>query len=206
MIKLLTMRHARSVVNEDKTLYVNIRDEDAPVSENGKKYFHETIKENLNIINRYCHLKKIDIYCSPYLRTTQTYDLLTPYLDKEKIKISYFELNPLLIEHTCYYFYNTVDFDVYRKEQKAYGSRFYYKYKNGENGVDVYNRVLTFFNYLQFKYNDPIYQTIGAPTVLLITHGFTMNVIDMFIKKLSPNQFDELKIVKNCEIREYGWL
>lgn len=201
-MNLIAIRHARSMANEDKTIYDNIHDEDISVSISGEEYFYskeEEIIENINSVLGIFN-KNIDVYCSPYLRTVQTYELLKGLFNKHDIHVNYFELNPLLIEHTCYYFYNSIDFEKYQEELVKYGSRFYFKYKNGENGVDVYQRVVTFFNNLKLS---RMYMDVPNNPVLLVTHGFTMNIIDMYINKLSPLQFDNMKFPRNCEMRKY---
>ena len=128
-MNIFVMRHARSVVNENKSLYDTYRDEDAPLSENGIKYFHEQVESIINKIEKSMGVYNyINVYCSPYKRTLDTYELLKPYFEKSSFTINHFEINPLLIEHIGYYFYNSEDFPLYVEGLRKYGSKFYYKY------------------------------------------------------------------------------
>jgi len=199
IVPIFTLRHARSIANgHNKHVYDTMKDENVPLSVEGIEYFHTQAPKIIENFGE--DISHINVFCSPYLRTVQTFDLLELYLKKADININYFEVNPLLIEHTCYYFYNSIDFPQYVNELKEYGSKFYFKYKNGENGVDCYQRVTTFFNYLR---NFDLSTKISGP-ILLVTHGFLMNVIDMYINKLTPSEFDKMKTPQNCEIKEYN--
>ena len=94
----------------------------------------------------------IYIYHSPYVRTAETCQQILSRLPAAQVKGVREE--PRISEQQ---FGNLHDLDSIRRskvERKLYG-RFFYRFKNGEAGLDVYSRISSFIGTLRRDHNPP---------------------------------------------------
>ena len=80
--------------------------------------------------------------------------------------------------------------------------RFYYRFPEGESGLDVYNRCSSFVNTLRRDFNDfevlPGDGTSG--NVCLVTHGLTMRLLCMRLFQYSVTDFERTVNARNCGV------
>ncbi len=144
------------------------------------------------------------MYVSPYERTRQTAENLKESLaNKEKIIIRQIE-DPRLVEQ------DFGDFDLqymakwpeisphsYKINQAKYTDptgRFFARLENGENLLDVYNRVSLFATTrLERDMNNSSVQNY-----IIVTHANTMRVLKMFLLGMPIESFVEMKLPQNA--------
>ena len=129
---------------------------------------------------------------SPYLRTKQTYEGILSQLGDIYKKV---REEPRIREQDFgnprdQFIDFTLDPDFFKM-----GS-FFYRFPNGENGADVYDRISSFFytlhrNFLKNDYPE---------NVVIITHGMLMRLFLMRWYHWTVEEFENLKNPPNCYI------
>lgn len=185
--QIIMLRHGQSEANLDQTIYDRIPDYRIPLTELGvdqAKQAGEAIRKQLNG-------EKVCIYVSPYLRAYQTLEALGLEQNIDRI----FE-EPRLREQDWANFQNPADIAEQKELRNAYG-HFFYRFRDGESGSDVYDRISSFLETLYRHWARPDY----APNTLLITHGLTMRLFCMRWFHWSVEYFESLNNPENAEIR-----
>ena len=131
----------------------------------------------------------IYIYHSPYVRTTETCQQILARLPAAQVKGVREE--PRISEQQ---FGNLHDLDSIRRskvERKLYG-RFFYRFKNGEAGLDVYSRISSFIGTLRRDHLDE------DATIIIITHGLALRLFLMRFFQWTVEQFEATHNPPNC--------
>jgi broad specificity phosphatase PhoE len=119
--------------------------------------------------------KPLFVYTSPYLRTKQTLAGMADSFDTNYI-VGVRE-EPRLTEQQ---FGNYQAMDAMRdsKKERARFGRFYYRFPQGESGLDVYNRATSF---IATMFRDFSNEQIARDdlNVIIVTHGLTMRLFLM---------------------------
>ncbi len=181
------VRHGQSAANLDQTLYNRIPDYRIPLTELGKAQAAtsgETLKRQLDG-------QKVCVYVSPYLRAYQTLEAMNlgDLIDRTIEE-------PRLREQDWANFQNPAEIADQKELRNAYG-HFFYRFREGESGSDVYDRVSSFMETLHRHWSRPDY----APNTLLVTHGLTMRLFCMRWFHWSVEYFESLNNPGNAEIR-----
>lgn len=153
-------------------------------------------------------LTKSLLYCSPYLRTTQTLLWMmdgaglwcggsgATHSEWEALGMSgpriYFD--PLLVEVDHGYEKEQSQVDAEKELRKIHGW-FYYRYSGGESPFDCYQRISSFIESLHRQV-----QRKRASRVLIVSHGFTIRCFVMRWLHLTGAQFDSLSNPHNCDV------
>ena len=83
-------------------------------------------------------------YCSPYKRTLETWDIIKEHIEtKQDVKLLGTKQEPRIVEQQFGNFQNPKKVRTAKAERRTYG-RFFFRFPNGEAGLDVYNRVSSF--------------------------------------------------------------
>lgn len=125
-------------------------------------------------------------YTSPYLRTKQT--LSEVMLSFEHNDIIGVREEPRLTEQQFGNFQNVANVRAAKQERGEYG-RFYYRFAQGESGLDVYNRVTSFIATMFRDFaNDDIKRS--DLNVVMVTHGLTLRLFLMRWFQYTVNDFE----------------
>ena len=181
------IRHGQSAANVDQTMYNRIPDYRIPLTEHGVAQARAAGEK----VRRQLDGKKVCVYVSPYLRAYQTLEALNlgDLVDRT------FE-EPRLREQDWANFQNPAEIADQKELRNAYG-HFFYRFREGESGSDVYDRVSSFMETLHRHWTTPDY----APNALLVTHGLTMRLFCMRWFHWSVEYFESLNNPGNAEIR-----
>jgi len=142
-------------------------------------------------IRRQLDGQKVNVYVSPYLRAYQTLEALNLGDLVERIVEE-----PRLREQDWANFQNPAEIADQKELRNAYG-HFFYRFREGESGSDVYDRVSSFMETLYRHWSKPDY----APNTLLVTHGLTMRLFCMRWFHWSVEYFESLNNPGNAEVR-----
>ena len=181
------IRHGQSAANLDQTLYNRIPDYRIPLTELGKVQAAAAGEE----VKRQLDGRKVCVYVSPYLRAYQTLEAMNlgDLVDRTIEE-------PRLREQDWANFQNPVEIADQKELRNAYG-HFFYRFREGESGSDVYDRVSSFMETLHRHWQKPDY----APNALLVTHGLTMRLFCMRWFHWSVEYFESLNNPDNAEVR-----
>jgi broad specificity phosphatase PhoE len=185
--QIIMVRHGQSEANMDQTLYNRVPDYRIPLTELGLEQATaagERIRAQLDG-------QKVCIYVSPYLRAYQTLEAL-----KLGDLVDRVIEEPRLREQDWANFQDPSDIADQRELRNAYG-HFFYRFRDGESGSDVFDRVSSFMETLYRHWNKPAY----APNTLLVTHGLTMRLFCMRWFHWSVEYFESLNNPGNAEVR-----
>ena len=88
----------------------------------------------------------------------------------------------------------------YKQLKRTFGN-FYYRYPEGESGLDVYNRVTSFIGSLfrewYTKSMDPNFMNCN---VIIVTHGLSLRLFIMRWFQFTVHQFEQSRNPNNCAI------
>lgn len=141
--RIILVRHGQSKANVDVTLYEKLHDSLIGLTDLGKEQARETGKKIKELIKD----ESIRFFVSPYKRTRQTYNCIFESLKDNSFYTSY---DNRLREQE--YGNLHLDMDKQFDEQKMCGE-FFYRFKDGESGADVFNRGKYLINSLNFIYS-----------------------------------------------------
>lgn len=185
--KIIMIRHGQSAANVDQTLYNRIPDYRIPLTELGVAQATAAGEK----VRRQLDGQKVCVYVSPYLRAYQTLEALNlGDLVERTVE------EPRLREQDWANFQNPAEIADQKELRNAYG-HFFYRFREGESGSDVYDRVSSFMETLYRHWSKPDY----APNALLVTHGLTMRLFCMRWFHWSVEYFESLNNPENAEVR-----
>ncbi|WP_285726218.1 histidine phosphatase family protein [Psychromicrobium xiongbiense] len=185
--QILLLRHGQSQANIDQGLYNRVPDYRIPLTELGLAQAREAGEE----IKRRLEGQKVCVYVSPYLRAYQTLEALQLGDLAERVIEE-----PRLREQDWANFQRQEDIADQKELRNAYG-HFFYRFRDGESGSDVYDRISSFMETLHRHWQKPDY----APNTLLVTHGLTMRLFCMRWFHWSVEYFESLNNPDNATIR-----
>lgn len=185
--QILMLRHGQSAANVDQTIYDRLPDYRIPITDLGRAQAQEAGE----IIRRRLNGEKVNVYVSPYLRAYQTLEALDLGDSVQRILEE-----PRLREQDWANFQNPAEIAAQKELRNAYG-HFFYRFRDGESGSDVYDRVSSFMDTLYRHWMAPD----EAPNTLLVTHGLTMRLFCMRWFHWSVEYFESLNNPENAEVR-----
>ena len=194
--RIILIRHGESLGNLDDHAYVSTADWKIPLSDRGRQQAEEAGKRLRELIAD----EPFFVYTSPYLRTRQTLDGILKSFDNETQLLGFRE-EPRIVEQQ---FGNYQDLDEVRQAKRArhrFG-RFFYRFPNGESGLDVYQRVTSFISTL-FRDAQQLRSKRGSiddVNIVLMTHGLTLRLFLMRWFQYTVEEFEESKNPRNTEI------
>lgn len=181
------VRHGQSAANVDQTIYNRIPDYRIPLTELGV----EQARSAGERVRRQLDGQKVRVYVSPYLRAYQTLEAMNL---GDLIETTMEE--PRLREQDWANFQNPAEIADQKELRNAYG-HFFYRFREGESGSDVYDRVSSFMETLYRQWARPGY----PPNALFVTHGLTMRLFCMRWFHWSVEYFESLNNPENAELR-----
>ncbi|HSU70149.1 MAG TPA: histidine phosphatase family protein [Micrococcaceae bacterium] len=185
--QIFMVRHGQSEANVDQTIYNRVPDYRIPLTGLGRQQAAAAGEE----IRRRLDGQKVCIYVSPYLRAYETLEAL----ELGELVDRVIE-EPRLREQDWANFQKPLDIADQKELRNAYG-HFFYRFREGESGSDVYDRISSFMETLYRHWSKPNY----APNTLLVTHGLTMRLFCMRWFHWSVEYFESLNNPGNSEVR-----
>lgn len=185
--QIIMARHGQSAANVDQSIYNRIPDYRIPLTELGIQQARATGEK----VRRQLDGQKVHVYVSPYLRAYQTLEAM----ELGELVQSITE-EPRLREQDWANFQNPAEIADQKELRNAYG-HFFYRFREGESGSDVYDRVSSFMETLFRQWAKPDY----APNALCVTHGLTMRLFCMRWFHWSVEYFESLNNPDNAETR-----
>lgn len=185
--QIIMVRHGQSAANVDQTIYNRLPDYRIPLTELGILQ----AKEAGERVRRQLDGEKVRVYVSPYLRAYQTLeamnlgDLVDTTMEE-----------PRLREQDWANFQNPAEIADQKELRNAYG-HFFYRFREGESGSDVYDRVSSFMETLFRQWA----KADAAPNALFVTHGLTMRLFCMRWFHWSVEYFESLNNPENAATR-----
>ena len=186
--RIILVRHAESIGNIDDSAYTFIPDWKIPLTEKGNAQAREIGNKVRDIIGS----DPVYIYTSSYMRTKQTLARMIENWDKDQIIGVRDE--PRLSEQQYGNF--QIDQDQYIRERRRFG-KFFYRFPNGESGLDVYNRVTSFISTMYRDFSDPLIRHKDL-NMIIVTHGLTLRLFLMRFFKFTVLDFEESENPPNC--------
>ena len=162
--RIILVRHGESVGNVDGTMYARLPDNLQELTDWGKEQAVRSGRRLLGIVGG----DDVRFFISPYKRSHQTFHLMADCL--KSTQYSYVE-DPRLREQDWGNFQDLKLMAQQQKERRRFGV-FYYRFKDGESGADVYDRVSSFMETLHrdsFRAKPKNY--------VLISHGITIRMV-----------------------------
>lgn len=181
------LRHGESAANVDPGIYDTIPDYRIPLTERGV----EQARAAGERVRRQLAGEKVRVYVSPYLRAHQTLaamelgDLVESVLEE-----------PRLREQDWANFQNPAEIADQKQLRDAYG-HFFYRFREGESGSDVYDRVSSFMETLFRHWDKPD----CPPNALFVTHGLTLRLLCMRWFHWTVEYFESLNNPDHAQIR-----
>ncbi|KAM3570785.1 hypothetical protein VYU27_007153 [Nannochloropsis oceanica] len=180
--RIILVRHGESTGNADERVYVQTPDWKVPLSPVGHEQARETGRQLKALIGD----EPLYIYTSPYRRTKQTLsDMLESLEDNLKVGI---REEPRITEQQFGNFQCHQLVQQAKKDRSNFG-RFYFRFPNGESGLDVYTRVTSFISTMFRDFADG---HICRPdlNIIIVTHGLTLRLLLMRWFKLTVETFE----------------
>lgn len=185
--QIILVRHGQSAANVDQTIYNRIPDYRIPLTGLGVQQARAAGAR----VRRQLDGQRVRVYVSPYLRAHQTLEAM-----KLGDLVESTMEEPRLREQDWANFQNPAEIADQKELRNAYG-HFFYRFREGESGSDVYDRVSSFMETLFRQWARPGY----APNALFVTHGLTMRLFCMRWFHWSVEYFESLNNPENAETR-----
>jgi len=186
--RIILMRHGESEGNVDKNVYRSKGDNLLELTDKGSSQANEAGKKLAKLLGD----EKVLVFCSPFQRAFQTLRNVRTHIESNIIRT---EIEASVREQEFGNLQGDA-FASYRKEQEQVG-RFFYRFPTGESSADVYERVAFFWNVLLNLNTEPMQDVVE--NVLVVTHGLTIRLLLMQLYKWSPDTFETVYNLENCE-------
>ncbi|KAG7340190.1 histidine phosphatase superfamily protein [Nitzschia inconspicua] len=139
--RIILMRHGESLGNLDENAYSSIPDWKIPLTRRGERQALRAANDLATLLDG----ESLFAYCSPYKRAKETWDIIQQYLQESvpTIQLVGMREEPRIAEQQFGNFQNPRKVRTAKAERRTFG-RFFFRFPNGEAGLDVYNRVSSF--------------------------------------------------------------
>ena len=195
--RIILCRHGESEGNVNEDAYVSTADWKISLTQKGRGQVRESGRKLAELVGDDPML----FYCSPYRRAEQTMEELRKCVDEDNIWGVKEE--PRISEQQFGNFQNVEQVRAAKAERQQFG-RFFFRFPNGESGLDVYNRVTGFTGTILRDF-----QAFGKPldlNVVVVTHGLALRLflmrwfhmsVDEFEKSVNPHNA-QLIVMERC--------
>jgi broad specificity phosphatase PhoE len=183
--RIILVRHGESEGNLDDTVYERVPDHRIGLTSKGFEQARQTGAAIREVLDG----ETAAVYVSPYVRTRQTFEALALPVAERDVRVE-----PRLREQDWANFQNPADIAEQKEQRDRYG-HFFYRFREGESGSDVYDRVSTFLESMHRNFEVPT-----APrNVVIVTHGLTMRLFCMRWFQWSVEYFESLENPENAQ-------
>jgi len=204
----LTIRTVQSEGNVDEAVYVSNADWRVPLTERGRAQATHAGKQLAALLEPGA---RVHTYVSPYARTRDTLRRILQELPEDSVVR--LREDPRISEQQFGNFQDVQQVTTAKKERSTFG-RFYYRFPNGESGLDVYMRVSSFVATL-FRDHSFSGRREGPPApglhppqskdwqrdnIVIVTHGLTLRLLLMRYYQWSVRSFERTHNPGNAEL------
>jgi broad specificity phosphatase PhoE len=211
--RIILVRHGQSMGNVDGTAYATIPDWKIPLTQKGEEQAQAAGQALSKLIDG----ESLSTYVSPYQRTRDTWQIMKQEIEQNpSIHLVGTRQEPRIAEQQFGNFQNPHTI-LKCKEQRHLFGRFFYRFPNGEAGMDVYNRVTSFLSTLardckQLRHHSQSVDLENS-NVLIVTHGLTLRLFLMRYFQLTVPEFEESLNPPNAQLivmdrfrsDQHGW-
>jgi len=191
--RIFLIRHGESQANVDLTLCARMPDSQVELTEKGHQQAIAAGEKLHSIIGK----ESMYVYMSPYRRSRQTWENIRKAFTPLQILTQ--RQDPRLREQE---YGNIADLQKrpHELEQQKHVGEFFYRFKCGESGADVYDRASLFldtlFREMDNGHHDP------TQNIVIISHGLFMRLFLMRYFRWNVEDLEHYKQFGNCEICE----
>ena len=185
--RIILVRHGESHGNLDEKTYVETPDWKIPLSEKG----HAQAKKSGLELKELIGDDNVFFYSSPYVRTRETMQGLKEAFNNSQLMGE--KQEPRLAEQQFGNFQNLDEINKAKKERNRFG-RFFYRFPNGESGLDVYSRMASFMNTLfhDLEARHKGFKDLDKLNIIIVTHGLSLRLFLMRWFHLTVEGFEQL--------------
>ena len=185
--RIILVRHGNSEANNNYEILKHTPDNKVTLSKKGEEQAREAGKRLKKLLGN----ESIQFYVSPYKRTRQTYEFI---LESLKDNLSNCIISSSIREQE----YGNLQSDMEKQfEEQKHVGEYFYRFKDGESGADVYSRTSIFLQYLFRRILSIDYH--AWDNVVIVSHALTIKVFMMNFLNLSVKEFDNLKELDNAQ-------
>ena len=187
MKTIYLIRHGQSEANANPDLYLEKDrfDHLFLLSPKGQEQASQC-GESLNL-----KLRSYSVFISPYKRAQETWDRISEHLDYKPQEVT----TDVRIREQEYKDFTSKDDSEQKKAKAKARGKLFYRYKHGESGSDIINRVSNFYNQLRMD------MTLGnhPDTIVIVCHEIAIRSLLIAMGAESLESFDKIE-VDNCQI------
>ena len=198
--RIILVRHGQSMGNVDETAYATTPDWKIPLTQTGKEQAQAAGQILSELL---LQGESLYTYVSPYQRTMETWQVMKQEIDKNpSIQLVGTRQEPRIAEQQFGNFQNPHE-TIKQKEQRHLFGRFFYRFPNGEAGMDVYTRVTSFLSTLSRDWNQlRQHEVVDMENynILIVTHGLTLRLFLMRYFQLTVPEFEDSFNAPNAEL------
>jgi len=215
--------------NIDETAYSTIPDWKIPLTRRGERQALKAAHDLATLIKG----ETLFAYCSPYKRAKETWEIIAKYLrdEEENVHVDVIGMReePRIAEQQFGNFQNPHKVRTAKSERRMFG-RFFFRFPNGEAGLDVYNRVSSFLATLSrdIRQLDELYSiqhqndtdsttavsssvstrtttpnrkdAMETMNILVVCHGLTLRLLLMRYFQLTVEEFENSYNSQNAKL------
>eukprot|EP00587_Corethron_hystrix_P008064 CAMPEP_0113301866 /NCGR_PEP_ID=MMETSP0010_2-20120614/2912_1 /TAXON_ID=216773 ORGANISM="Corethron hystrix, Strain 308" /NCGR_SAMPLE_ID=MMETSP0010_2 /ASSEMBLY_ACC=CAM_ASM_000155 /LENGTH=328 /DNA_ID=CAMNT_0000155551 /DNA_START=128 /DNA_END=1114 /DNA_ORIENTATION=+ /assembly_acc=CAM_ASM_000155 len=222
--RIILVRHGESLGNVDEATYVSTPDWKVPLTPRGRAQAQAAGRSLRTLVldgEDPGALHTMFCYYSPYLRTVETLREMEVGLrtgdgeGEAAIRVIATREEPRISEQQFGNFQNVGAIRAAKAERHTFG-RFYYRFRSGESGLDVYSRVSSFIATLMRDCTQ--YQKAGydldRTDVVVVMHGLSLRLflmrwfqfgVEVFENSVNPENAELVVLEKQCNTGEYRW-
>lgn len=187
--RIILIRHGESEGNLDSHVYSTTPDHAIGLSKKGRDQARRCGKELMKLLGP---KESIMCFVSPFRRSKETCDLICDaFAQKNIIKI---REDPRIREQEWGNFQDLATRETTVTERQKIG-RFFYRFKDGESGADVYDRVGSFMDSLYREMDNCL---MPDNNILIVSHGLFMRLFLMRFYRWTVEKFHTLENFDNC--------
>lgn len=165
---VILIRHGESEANVDTSVYSHMPDHRVSLTERGKEQARNAGMEIRDLIGEE---GSIGMYVSPFRRCVQTCEEVRKALGH---RVHFTWEDPRIREQEWGNLQEHADV-ISQRRQRSHVGRFYYRFRDGESGADVYDRISMFLESLFRRFQKP-----SCPrNIIIVSHGLAIRLFLM---------------------------
>jgi broad specificity phosphatase PhoE len=200
--RIILVRHGESLGNEDESAYSKIPDWKIGLTNRGEQQSKQAGQDLAEL----CRGERLFTYVSPYDRTMQTWQFMKEELQAPKsgeplVTLIGTRQEPRIAEQQFGNFQDPGKVQMAKEERRNFG-RFFFRFPNGESGLDVYNRATSFLSTLGRDISTLRDMDIPMEdcNILVVTHGLTLRLFLMRYFQLTVEEFEQSHNPNNSKL------
>ncbi|CAF1238691.1 unnamed protein product [Adineta ricciae] len=190
-IRILLVRHGQSEGNVDPGILTTKPDHELILTSLGEQQAMEAGKKIVKLINN----ESLYVYLSPYRRGLQTWEGI--YKSLEDSQIITIRQDPRLREQE---FGNFTDLSIRDNEvaERQRVGRFFYRFRTGESGADVYDRVSLFLDMIFHEMDNGYHDK--TQNILIVSHEVFIRLLLMRYFRMTVDEHMNIQRFDNGEL------